>query len=333
MISEQVSAGMTHVSAAQTESKASSFDTLFRSACKKLKKARKSQAKFQRELESTVQLYCQEVLPKERAILLAPSCELIEHLIQFLPKPSLTAEARDSLLNWLDSLIGNVSRLDHALAESLRERVKGALGQIIRQSADPDVALNVNELLKSFEQNIDEEDTSFGQKQTAQSKPVEPDILIAGQEDQLLTSSWFTGLFRKTAQAIHPDKEPDPTEAIIKAELMSQLLNARKSGDIYTVLELYAEYVNADPDLGKTEMNQVLDLLQKQIQGVKAQKHEAIMSSPVRALAYDRLYASTRQQQAEKIKNTMTHFYDIRNSLLYCRKKIKSVSQLTDFLQ
>jgi len=335
MISEQERTALQRTPQSEIPVTKQSFDYGFRRACKKLKRAKKSQVKFEREFERVVQYYCDEVLPKERAILLGPSCELIEHLIQFLPKPSLTDDSRQALLNWLDSLISNVSRLDSALADSLRERVKGSLCQIIRNAADPETVTNMNQLLADMDQEADEVLASTTQEPSDQDSSDQAGSIVCNldDEDDFLNARWFTILFRKTAQAVHPDREPDPELAQEKAGLMARLLGARQQGDIFTVLELYSEHVAADPELGQLEMSQVLTLIQRQIDQVKLQRHELIMRSSVRALAYDRLYAQTRQQQQAKVKTAMTHFYDVRYSLIYCRKRIKSVSQLVDFLK
>jgi hypothetical protein len=57
----------------------------------------------------------------------------------------------------------------------------------------------------------------------------------------VMDGSWAKDLFRRAAQALHPDREPDPEPRQMKQERMCELLRARKQGDIMAMLSIYSE--------------------------------------------------------------------------------------------
>ncbi len=64
--------------------------------------------------------------------------------------------------------------------------------------------------------------------------------------DDLDMRTLIAPLFRRLAQALHPDREPDVAKRILKEELMRQALDARTRGDVGALLELHQQHI-ADP--------------------------------------------------------------------------------------
>lgn len=305
----------------------------FNQAWKKLKQAQKRQARFEVEFDQVVQTYCVEVLPKERAILLKPCIALVDHLIPFLTRKTLTQEQRESLLNWLDTLIGNLSRLDNSAAEEYRSQVSVILQQFLKPEKLPgdftdsfDIADEPEPSQFSDEVESKSEENTNGRRRS--SSLSEQDFSF----ESMTKSPWFTSLFRKTAQALHPDREQDEQKRAQKEVLMAELVSARKEGHVLKVLELHTAYVCDAPSLSQLEMAQVIRLIQDQTRKVKHKKEDYILRQPERAFAYDRIYAKTTQRQKQNIKDTIQDFYELRDSLIYCRTRIKSISSLTTFL-
>jgi hypothetical protein len=80
-----------------------------------------------------------------------------------------------------------------------------------------------------------------------------------------ITNQIFQRLFRSTAAKLHPDREPDPALRDVKQGLMSDLLKARKTGDVMTILELYQEYVDREQIFSKADEKQLITALEHQI--------------------------------------------------------------------
>jgi len=94
-------------------------------------------------------------------------------------------------------------------------------------------------------------------------------------------------LFRRAAQALHPDREPDPERRQVKQERMRELLMARKHGDIMVMLTIYGDNVNGrDIVLAEREMTEICDALEHQLDALELEKQAYIYSRPVKHHAW-----------------------------------------------
>ena len=91
----------------------------------------------------------------------------------------------------------------------------------------------------------------------------------------VMDGSWAKKLFRRAAQALHPDREPDPTRRESKQARLRELLAARKQDDIMAMLTIYSESVSdADIVLAEQEMTEVCDALQNQLDALRMDQEE-----------------------------------------------------------
>ena len=126
-------------------------------------------------------------------------------------------------------------------------------------------------------------------------------------EDELsrkvMDGSWMKTLFRRAAQMLHPDREPDPQRRESKQARLRELLAARKQGDIMTVLSIYSETVSdADIVLAEQEMAQVCDALQSQLHILHMDREEYLHAHPLRHLAFMLFYDNTSKGRERKIR-------------------------------
>lgn len=120
---------------------------------------------------------------------------------------------------------------------------------------------------------------------------------------KVMDGSWAKKLFRRAAQVLHPDREPDPERREFKQARLRELLTARKQGDIMAVLTIYSETVSdADIVLAKQEMTEVCDALQSQLDILRMDREEYIYSHPLRHLAFELLYHSTTKGRERRIR-------------------------------
>lgn len=114
---------------------------------------------------------------------------------------------------------------------------------------------------------------------------------------------WLSKLFRKAAQALHPDREPDPAKRAAKQEAMSELLAAREAGDIIHILTVYTEHVQQGPAEVPEEMLEALcDNLADKIEAIEYQKEDFLHDDPVMMFIYDALYDKQKKQQQKNIE-------------------------------
>lgn len=310
----------------------------FKKTWLRLKRVQTQNIQFEKEFDRVVDVYCDQVLPKERELLLEPSQRLIEHLIGFIPKKTLPDWQRDELLDWIDRLISNVSRLDSTLAEELRARVVLSLEVLVNGTQSPGDEFSMADIMRVLEEQWESEaDTSSqrGEDEEYTSEEQEQSRFDSSDfdKDTLVGTPWLVQLFRKTAQALHPDREQDLEIQKEKAVLITRLIQARKNGDVMTIIELYSEHVSDMPSLKDEEMEQVIRLIERQILKAKQDREILITRHPERAFAYDVVYARTKKQQQKNIQDAITHFHELRESMVYCRKNIKSLKTLGAFFK
>ena len=148
----------------------------------------------------------------------------------------------------------------------------------------------------------------------AESAEAEQAHWSAGEEDdededenelsrKVMDGSWMKKMFRRAAQMLHPDREPDPRRRESKQARLRELLAARKQGDIMAVLSIYSETVSdADIVLAEQEMTQVCDALQSQLNILRMDREEYLYSHPLRHLAFTLFYDSSRKGREHKIR-------------------------------
>ena len=123
------------------------------------------------------------------------------------------------------------------------------------------------------------------------------------RRQQLMDGTWVRNLFRRAAQALHPDREQDPKQRQARERSMQQLLQARKQGDIMTLLHLYSEHAGGgDLVLAKQEMTSACELLEQQLDELRREQDELIFQDPLRMLVHDLFYSGSRKTREKKIQ-------------------------------
>ena len=310
----------------------------FKKTWLRLKRIQTQNMQFEKEFDRVVDVYCDQVLPKERELLLEPSQRLIEHLIGFIPKKTLPEWQRDQLLDWIDRLTANVSRLDSTLAEELRARVVLALEALVSGVQNFGDEFSMADIMRVLEEQWESEEDIDSGRQDGEEYSNKGQYWSGFEAEDfdkgsLIEAPWLVQLFRKTAQALHPDREQNLEIQKVKAELITRLIQARKDGDVMTIIELYSEHVSSTPALKDEEIEQVIGLIERQIHKAKQDRERLITRHPERAFAYDVVYARTKKQQQKNIQDAITHFHELRESMVYCRRNIKSLKTLGAFFK
>ena len=155
--------------------------------------------------------------------------------------------------------------------------------------------------------DIGAESAEVEQVQWSEDEEDDEDEDHEDDEDELsrkvMDGSWMKTLFRRAAQMLHPDREPDPQRRESKQARLRELLAARKQGDIMTVLSIYSETVSdADIVLAEQEMAQVCDVLQSQLHILRMDREEYLHSHPLRYLAFTLFYDNTRKGRERKLR-------------------------------
>jgi hypothetical protein len=295
-----------------------------------LMKQQKLNRKFQDELDELVTIYQTHVLQVDSDFI-EPLTQLASKLIKFYSRKSLGQWHREELGDWIIETLERVGRVQPETAKELndnvREVIAGHMGMTVeemendarRHARDFEEAVEFDEDKESaaeepftandFQEDLFGFDDIFGEE-TAEERVFDEDNPFYDESDdiedrrqRLMDGSWVRSLFRRAAQALHPDREQDPEQRESKQRSMQQLLAARKQGDIMTLLQLYSECVQGDDlVLAEQEMTSACELMEDQLDELRLEKAAFIYQHPLRTLVHDMFYSSSRKTREKRIE-------------------------------
>ena len=316
----------------------------------KLEKERRRDVRFRRDLDELVEIYSRRSIENDKAVL-GDLVALSEKLITFAGRKSLSDWHRTDLDEWLRDLIERrITQVDREVAERLRLEYRQAIAR--------SMGISVEDLIERFEAESEDVEQAFGESGSAKqaddtddgpwqedlfgfddfdletdefetsSDANEPDWMDDEEEAHIgrtvMDVSWAKDLFRRAAQALHPDREPDPERRQVKQERMRELLRARKHGDIMAMLTIYSDSVRG-PDivLAEQEMTEICNALEYQLDALELEKQEYIYSHPVRHMVFGLFYHSTnkgRKRRVQEWEQDLKHeAADLRGLITFLR--------------
>lgn len=162
----------------------------------------------------------------------------------------------------------------------------------------------------------------------------QPDLSPPGPDTKPLNAKWVRTLFRRTAQALHPDKEADPSMREHKHHLMSQLLEAREREDIMTMLTLYNEHVEGgDFTVAEQDADTLCLMLKKQIVQMEDELDAYFEEHPYRKFAYDRLHSPTTRGRQRRLKDAIKSIHQQIEMTDDLRLHLRNLNCLKDALR
>lgn len=255
---------------------------------------------------------------------------LADKLTTFSGRKSLSNWHRDELLDWLHELILiRIAPLEPQTAERLRvqyEETMAALAGMTHEEAMEQVRVQQEEAERQaqqfYEKEIAEEeleedifqDDLFG----FEDSPAQPGNAEHKDEQDnpfadtwtpeeagvdITDSAWLKGMFRRAAQALHPDREADPEQQRLKQQKMKELLRARKHNDVMSMLAIYSEAIGEhDIHIAEAEMKTICELLEQQIEELEFERMEYVESHPERSFAHAVLYHSSKKKRVRLLQ-------------------------------
>ena len=142
----------------------------------------------------------------------------------------------------------------------------------------------------------------------------------------------FHKMFRATAARLHPDREADPEKRLEKQRLMSELLAARKKGDLLTVFKMYQEHTDNRESFSKADEKQLIKALKLHIEQLEEEQEAIILQSPMHFATYHRFYDRSKKKQQAKMEK---HIREIQDGISDSEKMtgaIKSLKTLKPWL-
>jgi hypothetical protein len=307
------------------------FDKLW----KQLQSKKQRNEKFKKDIEALATVYHTQLRPVEMEMV-DPLSRLVERLIDFSLRKSLSNRHRDGLAYWVVESINIISRFDSKKASELSESYYQAMvamfGLPLAEEDDlpsPDQLFGENfggndPNEKSFK-NENEQNDLFDNVEGTEGfdearwndesswSHLEPDSKPA-MGSSFNAKKWMGGLFRRLANKLHPDKETDPTRKAEKQQLMVELLEARKNEDVMTMLTLYSEQVEGgDLALAEQDMKDVCELLKANASRLDNERDDFLFDNPQNQIVYELLYSSTKSGREKKLATSIRNIKEIND--------------------
>jgi hypothetical protein len=293
---------------------------------KRLAEERRTGARFERDIDELVERFQRQSRDLDAAQIDALRA-LAGRLVTFAGRKSLSDWHRDELAAWLDELVNRrIAPVDPDAAQALREDYHEAVAGVFGMSA-AEMAEELNAFARadgadgSFFDDADGDAFDDGPDDDGQ-----PDLFgfddgdsgpdaFAGEPGaaddgdrvgpgqpprEPFDEGWAKALFRRAAQLLHPDREPEETERLRKQQRMRELLAARKQGDLMTLLAIFVEETGDGAiELADTEMRAICESLERQIETLEQAREDYVMTHPMRAMVYDVFYHPVKRKREQ----------------------------------
>lgn len=268
------------------------------------------------------------------------SFRLGQRLIEFFTRKTLSNWHREEFVEWISEMRQQASAMDPEAGAVLHQQFVDALGvhfdlsheemearfqdrfgseqgwDGIDDEFDDEIDVEFDDEFDEaaqrdfFEEHFSDFDEDYAapgargrQRREHSGHGADADQVASGRAANLTNTGWLRNLFRRAAQALHPDRESDPALRAGKQEKMQELVRARKDGDVLTMLELYAEASGeSDMALAEDEMKQACTLMEEKLQQVQMETEQIVLRSPHHAMAYDEFYRISSKRREQKLK-------------------------------
>lgn len=314
---------------------------------------------LQDTLQQLIHEYERHILPIEKDHA-TPLTVLIHKLLDFTNRKTLAQWQRAELMDWIMELISELRLIDPATADTFSAQYDRRLAALYGYTdTEYDEMLAQQDEADKHTRNRFE--NGYGDDRPNEN---EPEDFRVGDEmgDETLSDeefftddpfsktnrererptgklardydAWLKSLFRRTAQALHPDREQDEARREEKHRLMSALLEARDNQDIVAMLDLYSAHVTQEEAAIE---HRLLPLIIEELEWQKAelslQKQIIIDQSPFHQFLYRQFYAKrekTRQRKMDEYKARVERDIEARMTVV---KQISSVKVLKELLE
>ena len=308
-----------------------SFDKIW----SEVKNKQLENAKLKTELADLHKIYQERILPVEQ-LTAEPYSQLAQRLIEFFSRKSLSQWQRRELSQWIFECIDYVQPLhaergaelvasyQQVLADFLEvdvedleeemnqhdDPLEGAMGEFDDLEKAFHDAMNNDSPESEFQDDLfgfdmgDDSDNTFddfftGADSTEHSPEHSPEH---PKENNVFSDKWLRTIFRRTANALHPDKERNAALRKEKEGLMSQLLTARDDKDVYSLINLYMQYVDSDDLLiAEDTMRKLCEQLREQKNQLTEERHQILYENPMYAALYESLHSKNNKKRERKI--------------------------------
>lgn len=147
-----------------------------------------------------------------------------------------------------------------------------------------------------------------------------------------LSDTTIQRLFRRAAQVLHPDREPDPDKRAAKSAVMRDLLAARRTGDVMAVIDICRLYVSDDAALSSAGEKQLIAALEGQITRLEDERHRIIEQSDHHVRVYDDFWHSSATERKQRVAQFAEYIETEKREYQNLARQIVSLAKLKPYL-
>ncbi|MBM7456034.1 hypothetical protein HNR62_001914 [Oceanisphaera litoralis] len=320
----------------------------------------------EKRVRKIVDRFNAEILPLEREQA-RTQYQLIERLLTFFSRKSLTQWQRDDLFHWIQDELGMLStnpfiedglnpsqlliRAEEllkqfypqpeapALSQSERETIRGDLyRELGLEIDDEEIDLFINspaEFMQRMMEKMQANDQDWPEEDHDQRDECFGDEEKSPVDGQAAGKTLFQRLYKQLAKKLHPDLEQDATLKAVRHEQMQQLQAARQDNDIYTLIELHRQHLDTDAlgQLKQQELDDINALLRRQLRALERQYDQVFMKDSMESTIWNRFRNVGRISSDQNFaEHTQALKADIKrnNKLLEQLKTLKDLKQLQE---
>jgi DNA-binding ferritin-like protein len=178
------------------------------------------------------------------------------------------------------------------------------------------------------------EDRNTGDNPTFEDSFTNEDPLEKPREQNLFSDKWLRTIFRRTANALHPDKETNEARREKKEGLMTQLIITREENDVFGLLNLYMQYVGSEDLLITHEtMEKLCEQLKEQKDELADQKDQILYENPMTAALYEQFHNRSKKRRDKNIERHIQRVQESTQALLEFVASLRNLTVLKRHLE
>jgi len=323
----------------KTRKKPSEFQKLWAKA----EKLKQQNARFREHLDKIIQRIQTEIRPAEEKAA-QQHIPLLKCLITLGQRKSLTQWQRQTLDGWIREILEpllHTSHLDSELKEDISRYEAFRLGiELDKDSPTP--------MAEQLRMHIEREDARLEKERKTRDEAWRDELFDSdfepfGTDDPFskepddntpaISNTVFKQLFRSTAAVLHPDREHDPDMREIKHRLMTSLLNARKQGDVMTLIQMHQQHAGNGNALSKADEKQLIKALKAQVDELQQEREIYSFESPLHRMAYELFYYPSTRKTEQAFNQHLWQLETAASEAQSLSERIKTLKALKPHLE
>lgn len=252
------------------------------------------------KMDSHLGLYHQAIAPTKVEYLLPSLVSLITRLIELFERKTISDWQRTFIIDWIGDLLEDVMDISPDIGMQLQLKASNATQKVIKYKLSDEESEEFEQHMQNTfktlvedmyggpvptpEEGWDFENITHILEGFSEAQFFEQNEGNIGEEKPIINNhsttdadsdfrKWFNQMFRRTAKALHPDKQSNDTVRERNQAIMAELSHAKATGDIVTIIQLYMTHVGDNQFNAFSELDEarLINALNQQLTKLKVE--------------------------------------------------------------